>query len=519
MKSEDEWIARALDGPLDEAERSELHEQLKNDAAMREAFAAQMELHGLLGPAMEDEITREKAVARILDAARLADEKNFMTRVRRKVVGIRRRRALAWTVTAAAAVVMIGFFIPLGAPAPLATVSRIASQDSASTYQVGEHFGPGDRLHLRAGLVELELQGRGTMIVEGPADLEFTGPLGATLKAGRVLLHVNKRGHGYRLESPRGSIVDLGTTFGVSVDEATGEVETHVIAGEVKTYPNDGGDVVLLRENEALRLGADTNMRIPVDVGAFYAALPPTHQKSFRMVHWPMEVDGTQGIGVRTIGFGDEDFDLRFPTTADAATPTVVDGPFGNALNFDGEGRYAESRFRGIEGAKARTVAFWAKVPEDFDPTQGYSMLSWGRFSPEDSGSVWQVSVNPDEPDGPVGRLRVGVLGGKAIGTTDLRDGRWHHVAVVLYEAPGREFGKNVLFFLNGEPEPLSRRVLGVMDTRVEDVDHGVWLGRDVTSASGSGRFFRGGLDEVYIFDVALTQDEVRTLMIENEPP
>ncbi len=486
---------------------------------MRETFAAQVALNGLLGPAVEAECAREKTVARMLQAARAADKAEFMARVRHRVSGIRRRRELAWTATAAAALVMIGFFMPLGAPEPLATVSRIASQDSASTYRVGEHFGPGGRLHLRAGLVELELQGRGTMIVEGPADLEFTGPLGATLKTGRVLLHVNERGHGYRLESPRGSIVDLGTIFGVSVDEATGEVETHVIAGEVKTLPSGGGDAVLLRENEALRLGADTNMRIPVDVGAFYSALPPAHQKSFRMVHWPMEVGRVRGIGVRTIGFGDEDFDLRFPAAGNAEMPAVVDGPFGNALHFDGEGRYAESRFRGIAGAKSRTVAFWAKVPEDFDPAQGYAMLSWGWFSHDDPGSVWQVSVNPDEPDGPVGRLRVGVFGGKAIGTTDLRDGRWHHLAVVLYEVPGREFGKNVLLFVNGEPEPVSRRVLGVMDTRVEDVDHGVWLGRDVTSAAGSGRFFRGGLDEVFIFDVALTQEEVRGLMERNEPP
>jgi len=519
MNAREEWIARALAGPLDEAEQRELHKLLKDDAAMREAFAAQVALHGLLGPAMEDDLAREKSVARMLHAARVADEADFMARVRRKVVGIRRRRVLAWAATAAAALVMIGFIISLRAPEPLATVSRIASQDSASSYRVGGHFGPGDRLMLRAGLVELDLQGRGTMIVEGPADLEFSGPLAATLKTGRVLVHVNDRGHGYRLESPRGSIVDLGTTFGVSVDETTGEVETHVIAGEVKTLPSGGGDAVLLRENEALRLGAGAHVRIPADAAAFYASLPPAHQKSFRMVHWPMEVDGARGIGTRTLGFGDEDFDLRFPPLADAAMPAVVDGPFGNALHFDGEGRYAESRFLGIAGAKARTVAFWAKVPEDFNPDQGYSMLSWGRFSYQDPGSVWQVSVNPDEPDGPVGRLRVGVHGGKAIGTTDLRDGRWHHLAVVLYEVPGREFGKNVLLFVNGEPEPVSRRVLGVMDTRVEDVDHGVWFGRDVTSTAQSGRFFRGGLDEVYIFDVALTQDEVRALMQHNEPP
>ncbi len=73
-----------------------------------------------------------------------------------------------------------------------------------------------------------------------------------------------------------------------------------------------------------------------------------------------------------------------------------------------------------------------------------------------------------------MGRLRVGVHGGKVIGTTDLRDGRWHHVAVVLDEASGWEFGKNVLLFVNGEPEPLPSRVLGMMDTQVEEAEHGI---------------------------------------------
>ncbi|MFU8894435.1 MAG: LamG-like jellyroll fold domain-containing protein [Luteolibacter sp.] len=520
MNEDSDWITRCLEGEMSAEDAADLRRQLEADPAMGEAFTAQVALHGWLGPAMEGEVTRQRVITGMIDAAHQADRADFLTQVRRKLTGIRRRKALAWVATAAAAVLVFGLLLrPSEVAEPLATMTRIASQDPSSHYQVGHSFGPGDPLKLHAGLVELDLQGRGTMVVEGPAELEFTGPLAAAITKGRVVLHVNPRGHGYRLESPRGSIVDLGTTFGVSVDPTTGEVETHVIEGEVKTLPNDGSDAVLLRKNEAMRLGADANVRIPMNAGAFYAGLPPSRQLAFRMVHWPMDIRDARGIGTRTIGFGDEDFDLRFPEDLESAMPAVVDGPFGNALHFDGHGRYAESRFRGIEGAKARTVAFWAKVPEDFDPGQGYSMLSWGKFSLTEPGTVWQVSVNPDDEDGPVGRLRVGVHGGKAIGITDLRDGQWHHLAVVLYEAPGQEFGKNVLLFVNGEPEPLSSRVLGVMDTQVEEAEHGVWLGRDVTSASGPGRFFRGGLDEVYIFDAALTQGEIRTLMERNEPP
>jgi len=535
MNRGEQLIARALAGPLDAAEQRELCDLLQQQPALREAFAAHAALHACLGPALEDELAREKFLAGTLQAARAADAADFTAKVRRKLTSIRRRRMLTWmaTATAAAALVLLVFFMQVGSPpaAALATVARIAAQDSASTYRVGDPFGPGSRLHLQAGLVELDLQGRGTMIVEGPLELEFTGPLGATLKRGRVLLHVNARGYGYKLTSPQGSIVDLGTTFGVAVDELSGEVETHVLAGEVKTFPGDGNEVVLLQANQALRLGASSQQRIPMNADAFYTALPPIQHQAVRMVHWPMESVDAPGSGTRTHGFADVDYALRFPVAPDAPDapdaadaplpelPKSVDGPFGQALFFDGAGRYAESHFRGIAGAKERTVAFWVKVPEHFDLEQGYSMLSWGQFAEENAGSVWQVSVNPDKRDGPVGRLRVGVHGGKAIGTTDLRDGRWHHLAVVLYGVPGREFGKNVLLYVNGELEPLSRRVLGVMDTQIGSADHGVWFGRDVTSAAHSGRFFRGGLDEVYIFDAALTQEQVRELMERNQPP
>jgi hypothetical protein len=188
-------------------------------------------------------------------------------------------------------------------------------------------------------------------------------------------------------------------------------------------------------------------------------------------------------------------------------------------IHFDGEGAHAESSYRGIGGNHPRTVAFWVRVPRDFDLSQGFAMISWGQFDNKDPGRVWQVSANPLEKDGPVGRLRVGVHGGQAIGTTDLRDDQWHHVAVVLYPAANPNFGQHVLLFIDGLMEPISRRVLGVIDTDVAQANHGVWLGRDVTSPSDNGRFFRGALDEVYIFDAALSQEEIRALMERNEPP
>ncbi|RYD50153.1 MAG: LamG domain-containing protein, partial [Verrucomicrobiaceae bacterium] len=162
--------------------------------------------------------------------------------------------------------------------------------------------------------------------------------------------------------------------------------------------------------------------------------------------------------------------------------------------------------------------------PQDFHLREGFAIVSWGQFAGANFGGVWQVSINPLDGDGPVGHLRVGAHGGQIIGATDLRDGQWHHVAVVLFEASQANIGKHVLIYLDGELEPISRRSLLELNTRTEGASHGVWLGRNITYDQSppnhnQGGFFRGELDEVFIFDAALSRDEIRALKVNNEMP
>lgn len=513
MKRGEQLIAQLLAGPLAPAERGELRRCLKRDPELRGTLAEHASLHGLLGVAMEAETLREQRIATILETCAEADRKQFASGVNRKIRKVHFRRLAGWA-AAAAILLVAGLALWTRVPRHVATISNTAALDADHPLTAGDRLFQGDFLSVKSGLVELELAGRGRMIAEGPVELEFTGPTSATLNHGRVVLRVNERGHGYRLETPRGAVIDLGTEFGVSVDEKTGGVETHVIDGEVETLSNQGSGPIHLKRDEALRQSLGENVRIPVDQGSFYVSLPPSHGGPVGMIHWAMEPENGGRVHGRTHRSGEDDFDLIL---RNGTRP--VPGSFDGAIHFDGLGGYAETQYRGIGGNRPRTVAFWARVPRDFDRHQGFAMISWGEFSELEPGRVWQISVNPLPRDGPVGRLRVGVHGGKAVGTIDLRDDQWHHIAVVLYPAAAPNFGQHVLLFIDGSLDSISSRTLGVIDTDVEQATHGVWLGRDVTSASGDGRFFRGVLDEVYIFDAALSQEEIRTLMEHNEPP
>jgi hypothetical protein len=167
-------------------------------------------------------------------------------------------------------------------------------------------------------------------------------------------------------------------------------------------------------------------------------------------------------------------------------------------------------------------VAFWVKVPSDFRPQEGYAVVSWG--SRIQNGAAWQISVNPAEDEGPVGRLRVGVHQGPVVGSTDLRDDHWHHCAVVMYGGKGVDIATHVLLYIDGKLEPAARKAVMPVQTDTQSpLAHGVWLGRNLTKNAAPqnkdafrGPSFRGGIDEVYIFDSAMNQTQIRQLMERN---
>jgi len=526
-----ELLARVLEGEAEAEEVRRLVGMLREDETLRSEAAGLAALHGHLGVAMEDEVARERRVRQMMAVVRDAESDAFVTRVRRRL----ETRRWAVRAMAAAALVALSVFgvwrfgtrAPSKPDAVMATFARGENLEwgSRTPLAEGAQLVAGKRIDFQAGLVEFELAGRGRMVVEGPATLEFPEAGRAVLRRGRLVMRATPAGHGFTIETPRGEVIDLGTEFGVSVSQ-DGEVETHVFEGEVEAVP-DGAVPVTLHREDALRFGPGGSERIAADGGKFYTRMPPERSGAAGFIHWALN----EGSGLLARARAEDLSDvsgvnpaLMFHATAGGRVPAWIPGVFGAGLQFDGKGAYAESGFRGIGGGKPRTVCLWVKVPEDYSPTQGYAIISWGRFNPKRPGEVWQISVNPNPNDGPVGRLRVGLHRGQIVGSADLRDGRWHHIAAVLYGGSQPDVGTHVLLYVDGKLEHVSRRALREVRTEVARAQHGVWLGRDVTYTKGMvgytrGRFFRGGVDEIYIFDAALDARDIRCLMEENKTP
>jgi len=176
------------------------------------------------------------------------------------------------------------------------------------------------------------------------------------------------------------------------------------------------------------------------------------------------------------------------------------EGRFGGALEFDGDGDYVRIiGYEGITGAQARTVMAWIKTT-----TTGGSIITWGtRNYP--GGVMWELRVHSEEKriSGMVGAVCVDADYGYIIGDTDVRDGAWHHVAAVL-EDDGSTDVNEVKLYVDGKLEH-NNLVSGwaINTARNADVKIGFITSR---------RYFKGLIDEVAIFDHALSSEEVAQL-------
>ena len=429
---------------------------------------------------------------------------------------------LAGPLIAAAAILAFIFIIPKKNSARdsieeytlLKSVS--ADWDKKLKYKVGDSIDKGiHRLH--SGYCEISNNKGVKLIVEGPAEFELISSKKVKLQKGTLVATVESEAIGFEVDTPKTNVLDLGTEFGVKVSD-NGDTEIHVLEGKVET--RTGKEKKLIHKSEASVITAKNTVAKQADAGRFMRILPEKPNEKISYIHWPLNEGMGKVSAYKGENIEDKDYDAYLSSTHKNGTgPQWIDGKFQGGINFDGQGNYLETGFPGIGGAHARTVAFWTKIPKDVTTEQATSMVAWGSYLGK--GKTWQVSWNWQEKDGNMGAIRAGLYHGQIVGTQDLRDDKWHHIAVVMFGDGKPNVNTHILLYVDGRLEPASRKSILDVKTDIDSkLSTNVLMGRDAMAhiyGKKQHKVFKGMLDEVYIFNFALDDEQIRQLMEYNK--
>lgn len=371
-------------------------------------------------------------------------------------------------------------------------------------------------LRLRSGVAEIEFFQGARLCVEGPAEIRLVSAGEAFCTYGRFSAHVPPQARGFRVGTPKGDIVDLGTDFGL--DLSGDSPELHVFKGEVELY-QPHAEMRKLTGGLAAGLEKPGSSRVLVANAAafafsqdFDARVTASQRKAF---------DRWQEAGARWNT--DPDVRLRFDFQEKEGSRSLrnvaahgEDIPQGTIVGCVWtEGRWPGKRALQFRSVSDRvrlsmpgeypqlTLSAWVQV-HSLTPRQSSLLMCEGW---EPGEMHWQILAN--------GALCLGIASEGPKRTADdyispvvftpERLGQWVHLAVV-YDTKAGE----VRHYLNGKRisrHPMSKRTvlkpglaeLGNWNPAAE------WRQRPV-------RNFVGCMDEFSFRARALGDDEVRQL-------
>jgi ferric-dicitrate binding protein FerR (iron transport regulator) len=518
-----------IDGQITDAERARLEQLLRDSEEARRYYVRAL---GLSASLMQyaGEMQTEAADAPIVTS---------------RVI---RPPSWIWTLSslAAAAAIVLAFWMgwkqdrnlpgnsrPEIAEAPIENeegVGRLSGAKdchwSGAAFQPGDDLHSGQQLKLDSGFAEITFDSGAQVTLEGPAVLDLHSAWEAVLQRGTLKANVPSEAVGFRVTNPSVNVVDLGTEFSMVADE-TGSTEVFVLKGSVETTALDAtghpARPVVLREKQARRFARAGGDEVRDRELKFEKLMRKIALERFTRpvsyVHWSFD-EVTGDLAEASVS----GFEAKFEGSDADLAAAHVSGHVGQALNLDGK-TIAKASFPGISQRTPRTVAFWVNIPEDASLPDAGAIFAWPLAN---SGRSVTIGWNRNPTEGVLGALRTDAGRGSVVGSAALRDGHWHHLAVVLSprtkgEKPDKidkDGAWLIRQYVDGKLEATSfkhslKRARGETATEVATNDT-LWIGRAVDDSTGE--HFRGMIDELFVADAALTPQEIRYLMQKSKP-
>ncbi|MEQ1840601.1 MAG: LamG-like jellyroll fold domain-containing protein, partial [Verrucomicrobiales bacterium] len=143
-------------------------------------------------------------------------------------------------------------------------------------------------------------------------------------------------------------------------------------------------------------------------------------------------------------------------------------------------------------------ISFWLKLPPKVGRNHHEEIMHFGWLN-----SAWRVSANFGANRGERGALRLDCGDSYVVGSTDIADGNWHHIAYRYLATSDAEVASQIHLFVDGKPEVLSDFQSGsVLAGRVGNLRLGG------SKANG----FQGWIDDLTVFREAASTATIQAL-------
>ena len=255
-----DWIDKSLNETATEEEAHALQERMLGDAKARDQYLNAVNLHASL---------RRRFAADEGPGASVTPFPN----------GTRRKLGLGLAIAAGLALiagVLALLMPPSPPPQPTAAITQVvgAYRSDGTAYAAGDPVESGP-LALERGLLRLDFSNGARITIEGPAQLEVMNEKRVVLHRGVVTATIPESAIGFVIDTASAHVVDLGTSFGVSVDE-DGLTDVCVFDGEVEVTNRTDTVPRLVREGQAIRTskGSNTIDSVAYETARFENAWP-----------------------------------------------------------------------------------------------------------------------------------------------------------------------------------------------------------------------------------------------------
>lgn len=410
-----------------------------------------------------------------------------------------------------------------GDPAPVVAMAKLTravgvAWDGSTTPSIGHALDSAKHHTLQQGVVELTFQTGSVALVEAPARFRILDGNRMELVYGRLTGNVPPSGVGFTVHTPAAVIIDHGTEFGIHVDAANpNATKVHVFQGAVAVAPRHGDtQATLLSTGQATRAEAGRLTPLSGIDRTFLRAMPSPYELAVRqsdpLCYWRLGDASPDG---RITDAGRAGADAWLPRGARFVYPGALINDRDAAVAFDEEHHGVHiGMLPNFAQGRPFTVEAWVRPSADL-------MGNCRVISNRDTMGGFAVGIagRNNTAQAPFMSLMLNVYEVNDYASViPLPGDTWTHIAVTVDET-----GRPCMYFNGRQVDLLVRNSSYIPFDQAADAKriaidkpstNPFYLADNPPQPADVRRIveagaFQGQLDEVAVYDRALTPQEI----------